>query len=395
MGSVTGPMVGMKLKSVSNYMRQVSAGVATSITGTPMIHGAGVQTSLHAVVPARVEVSYRDGKIQVTLKQTEEPEYQREMPIVSYNVHPFTTSQPITEDKPIIKGEELKTIKSRPPEREMEVSLPRELGIDMKLKMKTEESGFDIYKLFEAIKEDSLPVPVHSNKRTSVTVYYNPRGSEVKEIDFFLGLSVAHKESKVSEIKMTGYSENVEEKVERICRRFAPENISSCKEELKQKERQPDSRTIEECNEEKKYKQQQHLKQQQQCQKIHQQVKLILQSQQQQQLQQQQQRWQERSHEMCKSEKQLCKEEFKLCEKKMTEEGVSRSVAKTVCDKVYDLCTLEQKSKESIHEVLGHIEVGSAVGISSSVVLRGSQGSESRKIESHITVGEKEETGKK
>ena len=71
----------------------------------------------------------------------------------------------------------------------MEASLPRELGVDMKLKMKTEESGLDIYKLFEAIKEDTLPVPVHSNKRTSVTVYYNPRGSEVKEIDFFLGMS--------------------------------------------------------------------------------------------------------------------------------------------------------------------------------------------------------------
>merc|ERR1711962_1360830 len=133
--SVTGPMVGMKLKSVTNFMRQVSAGVATSITGTPMIHGAGVQTSVHAVVPMRTEVSYRDGKIQVTLKQTEEPEYQREMPIVSYNVHPFTTSQSLTEDKPIIKGEELKTIKSRLPEREIEVSLPRELGVDMKLKM--------------------------------------------------------------------------------------------------------------------------------------------------------------------------------------------------------------------------------------------------------------------
>merc|ERR1712180_237990 len=309
--SVTGPMVGMKLKSVTNFMRQVSAGVATSITGTPMIHGAGVQTSVHAVVPMRAEVSYRDGKIQVTLKQTEEPEYQREMPIVSYNVHPFTTSQSLTEDKPIIKGEELKTIKSRLPEREIEVSLPRELGVDMKLKMKTEESGLDIYKLFEAIKEDTLPVPVHSNKRTSVTVYYNPRGSEVKEIDFFLGMSLASKESKGSEIKMTGYSENVEEKIERICKRYSPERISSCKEELKQKEQQPDTQTIEECNVEKKYK-----KQQQQCQKIHQQVKLILQSQQQQQLQQQQQqqqvlqqqhqRWQERSHEMCQSEKQLC-----------------------------------------------------------------------------------------
>merc|ERR1719474_1962710 len=403
--SASGPKIGMKLKSVSNFMRQVSAGVATSITGTPMIHGAGVQTSVHAVVPMRTEVSYRDGKIQVTLKQTEEPEYQREMPIVSYNVHPFTTSQSLTEDKPIIKGEELKTIKSRLPEREIEVSLPRELGVDMKLKMKTEESGLDIYKLFEAIKEDTLPVPVHSNKRTSVTVYYNPRGSEVKEIDFFLGMSLASKESKGSEIKMTGYSENVEEKIERICKRYSPERISSCKEELKQKEQQPDTQTIEECNVEKKYKKQQHLKQQQQCQKIHQQVKLILQSQQQQQLQQQQQqqqllqqqhqRWQERSHEMCQSEKQLCKEEFKLCEKKMTEEGLSRPVTKTVCDKVYDLCTLEQKSKESIHEVLEHIEVGSAVGISSSVVLRGSQGSESRKIESHVTVGEKEETGKK
>merc|ERR1719309_1116539 len=376
-------------------MRQVSAGVATSITGTPMIHGAGVQTSVHAVVPMRTEVSYRDGKIQVTLKQTEEPKYQRQMPIVSYNVHPFTTSQSLTEDKPIIKGEELKTIKSRLPEREIEVSLPRELGIDMKLKMKTEESGLDIYKLFEAIKEDTLPVPVHSNKRTSVTVYYNPRASEVKEIDFFLGMSLASKESKVSEIKMTGYSENVEEKIERICKHYSPESISSCKEELKQKERQPDTQTIEECKVEKKYKQQQLLKQQQQCQKMQQQVRLISQSQQQLLKQQQQcqkmQQLQGRNHEMCKSEKQLCKEEFKLCMKKM--DGCP--VAKTVCDKVYDLCTLEQKSKESIHEVLEHIEVGSAVGISSSVVLRGSQGSESRKIESHVTVGEKEETGKK
>merc|ERR1719228_3063612 len=212
-------------------------------------------------------------------------------------------------------------------------------------------------------------------------------------------MSLASKESKVSEIKMTGYSENVEEKIERICKRYSPESISSCKEELKQKERQPDTQTIEECKVEKKYKQQQLLKQQQQCQKMQQQVRLIFQSQQLQQqeqvLQQQQQRLQGRNHEMCKSEKQLCKEEFKLCEKKMTEEGMSRPVTKTVCDKVYDLCTLEQKSKESIREVLEHIEVGSAVGISSSVVLRGSQGSESRKIESHVTVGEKEETGKK
>merc|ERR1712180_551972 len=213
----------------------------------------------------------------------------------------------------------------------------------------------------------------------------NPRASEVKEIDFFLGMSLASKESKVSEIKMTGYSENVEEKIERICKHYSPESISSCKEELKQKERQPDTQTIEECKVEKKYKQQQ-------------QVRLISQSQQLQQLQQQeqalqqqQQRLQGRNHEMCKSEKQLCKEEFKLCMKKM--DGCP--VAKTVCDKVYDLCTLEQKSKESIHEVLEHIEVGSAVGISSSVVLRGSLGSESRKIESHVTVGEKEETGKK
>merc|ERR1719391_1252334 len=120
-------------------------------------------------------------------------------------------------------------------------------------------------------------------------------------------MSLASKESKVSEIKMTGYSENVEEKIERICKRYAPERISSCKEELKQKERQPDTQTIEECNVEKKYKQKQHLQQQQQ-----------------QVLQQQHQRWQERSNEMCKSEKQLCKEEFKLCEKKMTEEGLSR-----------------------------------------------------------------------
>merc|ERR1711962_895151 len=96
-------------------------------------------------------VTFSKAEVKSESRSESGPKFGMKLKFVSYNVHPFTTSQSLTGDKPIIKGEELKTIKSRLPEREIEVSLPRELGVDMKLKMKTEESGLDIYKLFEAI----------------------------------------------------------------------------------------------------------------------------------------------------------------------------------------------------------------------------------------------------
>ena len=64
----------------------------------------------------------------------------------------------------------------------------------MMVKVKTEESGIDLYKFWEDLKTNipvfmaSLPTPVTSCRRTTISVLYNPRNSEVKELDLTLGL---------------------------------------------------------------------------------------------------------------------------------------------------------------------------------------------------------------
>ena len=74
------------------------------------------------------------------------------------------------------------------------MSLRKLFGVDMKVKVKTEESGIDILKYWEDLKTNvpvfmaSFPTPITSNKRTTITISYNPRNSEVKELDLFLGL---------------------------------------------------------------------------------------------------------------------------------------------------------------------------------------------------------------
>ena len=64
----------------------------------------------------------------------------------------------------------------------------------MKIKVKTEETGVDFYKYWEDLKVNvpvfltSLPTPITSSRRTTISILYNPRNSEAKELDLFVGL---------------------------------------------------------------------------------------------------------------------------------------------------------------------------------------------------------------
>ena len=62
------------------------------------------------------------------------------------------------------------------------------------MQIKTEQSGTDLYKLWDVLKVNvpmfigSLPNPVTSSKRTTIVISHNPQNSEVKQLDFLLNI---------------------------------------------------------------------------------------------------------------------------------------------------------------------------------------------------------------
>merc|ERR1719341_533669 len=331
--SSTGPKLELVIKGVANYKRHVSAGVFSPIT--EKFHGAGVDSSMHIAFPFEAEVSYRNGQIQVTLKETKEPEYQREQTLVQFDCHPYTTAHSLLKPKSHVRGQEVKTIKSRNAEQQKEVSLMKHLGVDLKIKVKTEESGTDFYKYWEDAKVNvpvfmaSLPTPITSCRRTTLNIVYNPRNTEIRQLDLTLGLGMAKKTEKYIETLIDEFGQTEDQKLEKICSEFVSDSeISSCKEELKRKISSVDKDVSDECEEEKTYKQQQQQQQQQQAQqsqqfqgqhqqKQAQQQRFQQQQQQQQQQQEQQQQLQRQQlrsqSQQCKSERQLCKEVKNMC----------------------------------------------------------------------------------
>merc|ERR1711962_1566546 len=269
----------------------------------------------------------------------------------------------------------LKAIKSKNPEIKRETSLNRYLGVDLRIKEVSEDRNIDIYQLWHDLRHhvstfmSSLPLPMADCKRSTVSITYHPETSDIKEVDFFIGADTAFKESLVSEITGTW---NIEEKIEKICSKFSPKDVSSCESSLKEKLQQYDPEIRRECEESKVYKQQQQQKHQQQ---------LSLQSQ--------------FNEKKCMEEKQLIKEEYKLCMQKLSEEGKSSTESRRYCSRVHSMSKLSQRSQECLHETVEKLIQGSAASISGGVILRGRDESRDSKIETHLTVGEKIEKGKK
>merc|ERR1719193_1358702 len=149
-----------------------------------------METSLHVAVPVRGEVSYRKGQVLLTMKQTKEPEFQREHPIIEFEVLPFTTSQPLSELEVLSKGRNVKIIRSRNPE----------------IKIETEELPLDIYRLYEELRISTpiitgglLTLPITPIRKTKLKVLFNPTTSETKEVDLYLTVGLGSLEGKQSQ----------------------------------------------------------------------------------------------------------------------------------------------------------------------------------------------------
>merc|ERR1711872_941108 len=187
---------------------------------------------------------------------------------------------------------------------------------------------------------------------------------------------------------------------------YAPESIQECKSEMYEWEKRKDSSIVQFCREEETIRNKMIQQQQQQQQKMsfknklrHYHHQLLKQQQQQQQeqkhqLQQQQQQdqqqqqfqhqWVQQIHQECLSERHLCKVEKKWCIEKLEKERLPREEAERICEKKLVFCTMKSQSRQVLKTALRSVEKGTALSVSLGAILRGSQKSEDKKIETHI-----------
>merc|ERR1712042_241316 len=104
------------------------------------------------------------------MKQTKEPEFQREHPIIEFEVLPFTTSQPLSELEVLSKGRNVKIIRSRNPEIKKEIDVGKPVGLDMLVKIETEELKIST----PIITGGLLTLPITPIRKTKLKVLFNP-----------------------------------------------------------------------------------------------------------------------------------------------------------------------------------------------------------------------------
>merc|ERR1711872_262485 len=387
-GKTTEPTAEFESVGVTNYKKLIHTGVKSELT--EKFHGVGIETSVHVAVPVRGEVSYRKGQVLLTMKQTKEPEFQREHPIIEFEVLPFTTSQPLSELEVLSKGRNVKIIRSRNPEIKKEIDVGKPVGLDMLVKIETEELPLDTYSFFEKLRINTpfiagglLTLPITPIRKTIFKVLFNPTTSETKEVDLYVTVGLGSLEGKQGQSTIKILNEEVENKIERACEKYAPESIQECKSEMYEWEKRKDSSIVQFCREEETIRNKMIQQQQQQQQKMsfknklrhyhhqplkqqqqqQQEQKHQLQQQQQQQDQQQQQfqhQWVQQIHQECLSERHLCKVEKKWCIEKLEKERLPREEAERICEKKLVFCTMKSQSRQVLKTALRNVEKGTA-----------------------------------
>merc|ERR1712234_67939 len=272
-----------------------------------------------------------------------------------------------------------------------EIDVGKPVGLDMLVEIETEELPLDIYRLYEELKISTpiitgglLTLPITPIRKTKLKVLFNPTTSETKEVDLYLTVGLGSLEGKQSQSTIKILNEEVEEKIERACEKYAPESIQECKSEMYEWEKRKDSSIVQFCKEEESYRNtmiQQQQQQQQMSLKYYQQQP-VAQQQQQQQMNlknNQQQQQQQQIHQECLSERHLCKVEKKWCIEKLEKERLPREEAERICEKKLVFCTMKSQSRSVLKTALRSVEKGTALSVSLGAILRGSQKSEEKK----------------
>merc|ERR1712083_1071618 len=87
-----------------NYKRMVKAVIVCSVT--EKFFESGVETSVHIGSPVKADISLSSGQVHVSIKNPEEPQYNREQTIVEVDVQPYTHSGPIAKQASKVQRKE-------------------------------------------------------------------------------------------------------------------------------------------------------------------------------------------------------------------------------------------------------------------------------------------------
>merc|ERR1711931_97390 len=323
--STTEPKVEVEAKGTINYKRMVKAVIVCSVT--EKFFESGVETSVHVGSPVKAEISMSSGQVHVSMKNPEEPRYNRKQTIVEVDVLPYTHSAPIAKKAMEVEGK--KPIKSPKEEKKTTLPLGKPFGLDLDVSLMTEEEDFEITRVLKDLKASALsmlagsPVPSHASRRTSFKVTLNPRDSECKEADLYLTIGASSKRSKKDEQRVYLVKESKAAELEKICSEYAHENKEECKRQI------------------------------------------------------------EKEIETVEPEvKQLCQERKEKQKQKFQQQLES----KQKCEKKVILSEKRHETRQQLKRVLRDVEEGKAVSASGKLVLSGTK---SRIIEGSVTIGEK------
>merc|ERR1712168_1338003 len=375
--------VEIKSRGSINHKRQVRIGVVCPIT--KKFYETGVETSAYAASPFMADVSVSNGQISVTIQQSEEPEHLKKHTVVELDVHPYTATGKSHEHHSV-KVSDVKTIRSKHQPKETEVDLERLLGLDMKVKCRTEESSSinmfksieDIKKYIQALIGGGSTLPSTFCRRSNVIVEYNPTTSKTKKAEikliFGAGLKSNQQQQQQQQQQQKQQQQQQDQQqqqqvylvgetkaeiVEEYCSRFEPEMHAECVREIDVELSNIDHEVVEKCTSKKSQKQQYFKQQQQSRQQAKQQQQQIKNEQQKQQQQHQQQQQQQQQQIQIQKEQpqqqqqqpqqqqpqqqQQQQKQQQQCVKKLKSEGQEKKVAKKVCKDLRSKCEMRHE----------------------------------------------------
>merc|ERR550519_2241676 len=218
----------LTIKPVVNYKQITQAGAFCPFTKRFL--AVGVDTAVHVALPLKAEITMKDGHYTVAVSTPRDEESQKEKPVFQLRVKPYTAAYDITAAAlvPINKARDAK-IKARDQQvQRKEFPLGQALGLDLKLKIETEQPHVDLAEFVQGLLQHrpltllTLPLPLRTVRDHAVSLILNPRDSNTKAASLAFSFGSAERLEASREPEVTSYSRvSVPDSVETQCRREA------------------------------------------------------------------------------------------------------------------------------------------------------------------------------
>merc|ERR1719228_1444258 len=393
----------LTIQPVVNYKQISQVGVFCPFSKKFLI--TGVDTNVHAAVPVKAEVTMKDGQYSVIVGTPRDEESQKEKPVFQLRVKPYTASYDITSSSLVTvdKAANSKIIKSRNQPQRKEYQLGQALGLNLKLKIETEQPHVDLAEFVQGLLQHkpltllTLPLPLKTVRDHSVSLIYNPRDSYTKDASLSFSFGYGQKLQSSVQPQVTSHSTvTVPDFVERQCRKEArrwKEEEQRDAGKMQERKERCVRRNQERCQQDKEQEQRRQLAEQEkeECRR---------EAQNKCELEKENELKQEEveKKEMCGREK-VAVEEKEKCMREQSMQSRPFTEIESYCSKksvqYKQRHTSSKSNMKSLQSILNSIKTAAkAVSINVQAALHGENFSADRKIQAQVTVSEDKSQGR-